>query len=139
MFDPIDTNTRHATTPAALSYSFSSCRVGGDTFTPERYRLELYSVHTFTRSRALDPHTQTWVFFQRKRPTHSFEFGVGISRKRPRHSFELYRQDGHYCREPEYVALEYVRIDAIVQGSAGRMRYSFSCGCAPGIRGYSAF
>ena len=42
--------------------SDSSCRVGGDTFTPEHYRLELYSVHTFTRSRALDPHTQTWGF-----------------------------------------------------------------------------
>ena len=49
-----------APSPRLFDASTASCRVGGDTFTPERYRLELYSVHTFTRSRALDPHTQTW-------------------------------------------------------------------------------
>jgi len=45
------------------------CRVGGYTFTLERYRLELYSVHRFTRSRALDPHTLYWGFL--KKTTHT--------------------------------------------------------------------
>ena len=40
------------------------CRDGGNTFTPERYRLELNSAHTFTgRQAPSDPHTVSGVFF----------------------------------------------------------------------------
>ena len=45
-----------------------SCRDGGNTFTPERYRLELKSAHTFTgRQAPSDPHTVSGVFFLRKK------------------------------------------------------------------------
>jgi len=41
-----------------------TCRDGGNTFTPERYRLELNSAHTFTgRQAPSDPHTVSGVFF----------------------------------------------------------------------------
>ena len=44
-----------------------SCRDGGNTFTPERYKLELNSAHTFTgRQAPSDPHTVSGVFFLRK-------------------------------------------------------------------------
>ena len=44
-----------------------ACRDGGNTFTPERYRLELNSAHTFTgRQAPSDPHTVSGVFFLRK-------------------------------------------------------------------------
>jgi len=43
------------------------CRDGGNTFTPERYRLELNSAHTFTgRQAPSDPPTVSGVFFLRK-------------------------------------------------------------------------
>jgi len=42
----------------------NTCRDGGNTFTPERYRLELNSAHTFTgRQAPSDPHTVSGVFF----------------------------------------------------------------------------
>ena len=42
------------------------CRDGGNTFTPERYRLELNSAHTFTgRQAPSDPRTVSGVFFLR--------------------------------------------------------------------------
>jgi len=44
--------------------------VGGNTLTPKRYRLELYSVHTFTRSRAPRP-THTGFDFFSKKTTHT--------------------------------------------------------------------
>ena len=69
--------------PSASRSDTGYCRVGGDTFTPERYRLELYSVHTFTRSRALDPfpkendpHTVSSMAFYKK-TTHT-QFRVGV-------------------------------------------------------------
>ena len=55
-----------------------TCRDGGNTFTPERYRLELNSAHTFTWSQGPTTHTQfVWSFFfekaklraRQKRPT----------------------------------------------------------------------
>jgi len=36
----------------------------------------------------------------------------------------------------EYIDLEYVSINAILQGSTGGICYSYSCGCASGIRQY---
>jgi len=46
---------------------YMSCRDGGNTFTPERYRLELNSAHTFTGRKAhSDPHTVSGVFFFEK-------------------------------------------------------------------------
>jgi len=36
----------------------------------------------------------------------------------------------------EYIDLEYVRIRAIFQSSTGGIQYSYSCGCASGIREY---
>jgi len=36
----------------------------------------------------------------------------------------------------EYIDLECVRIHVILQGSIGRIQYSYSCGCASGIREY---
>jgi len=48
--------------PIAVLWHF--CRDGGNTFTPERYRLELNSAHTFTgRQAPSDPHTVSGVFF----------------------------------------------------------------------------
>jgi len=44
-------------------FSWVFCRDGGNTFTPERYRLELNSAHTFTgRQAPSDPHTVSGVF-----------------------------------------------------------------------------
>ena len=41
----------------------ASCRDGGNIFTPERYRLELNSAHTFTWSQGPTTHTQFLEFF----------------------------------------------------------------------------
>jgi len=50
-----------------LSVTAGTCRDGGNTFTPERYRLELNSAHTFKgRQAPSDPHTVSGVFFLRK-------------------------------------------------------------------------
>jgi len=50
-----------------LTPSKITCCDGGNTFTPERYRLELNSAHTFTgRQAPSDPHTVSGVFFLRK-------------------------------------------------------------------------
>jgi len=46
------------------TYTSNTCRDGGNTFTPERYRLELNSAHTYTgRQAPSDPHTVSGVFF----------------------------------------------------------------------------
>ena len=48
-------------------FKLGTCRDGGNPFTPERYRLELNSAHTFTgRQAPSDPHTVSGVFFLRK-------------------------------------------------------------------------
>ena len=53
--------------PLLVLYTVCTCRDGGNTFTPERYRLELNSAHTFTgRQPPSDPHTVSGVFFLRK-------------------------------------------------------------------------
>jgi len=45
-------------------HTYTYCCDGGNTFTPERYRLELNSAHTFTgRQAPSDPHTVSGVFF----------------------------------------------------------------------------
>ena len=36
----------------------------------------------------------------------------------------------------EYIQAEYVRIHVILQASTGGTQYSYSCGCASGIREY---
>jgi len=49
-----------------IQYILYTCRDGGNTFTPERYRLELNSAHTFQGDRAPRPTHSFWSFIFEK-------------------------------------------------------------------------
>ena len=60
-------NTQTDTHTYIYTCIYIYCRDGGNTFTPERYRLELNSAHTFTgRQAPSDPHTVSGVFVKTK-------------------------------------------------------------------------
>ena len=57
--------------PSCVHCIYAARRVTPNTFTPERYRLELDSTHTFTWRQGLTTHTQCFGGFLLKK--HNFE------------------------------------------------------------------
>ena len=66
-----------------------TCRDGGNTFTPERYRLELNSAHTFTGRRPPATHTQFLEF------SFLWECARGVVRPPPRERVSRAAAEGH--------------------------------------------